>query len=224
MDTFLLACGLIFLAELGDKTQLVALALSTRYRIGVTLWGITAATALVHVLSVGIGEIAGVALPAEILTFAAGVSFLIFGLWTVAGDEDDGEETAKFRSPFWIVFWTFFIAELGDKTMLGTIAVAAQHPGQPIAVWSGSTLGMVLSDALAIVVGRLLGSQLPEKAVKWTAATIFLGFGAWGAWEGGRHLPPVAWVSGGLAVAIAAWWFFLREDSKNASVKTEAES
>jgi len=223
MNTFLMACGLIFLAELGDKTQLVALALSTRYRVGVTLWGITAATALVHVLSVGIGEIAGVALPAEILTFAAGVSFLIFGLWTLAGDEDDGEETARFRSPFWIVFWTFFIAELGDKTMLGTIAVAAQHPDQPISVWGGSTLGMVLSDALAIVVGRLLGSQLPEKAVKWTAATIFLGFGALGAWEGGRHLSPLAWVLGGLAVAAASWWFFLRESSPDSAQSTEAE-
>lgn len=208
MDTFLLAAGLIFLAELGDKTQLVALALATRHRVGVTLWGITAATALVHVLSVGIGEIAGVALPTEILTFGAGISFLVFGLWTFAGDEDDGQETSRWKSPFWIVFWTFFIAELGDKTMLGTVAVAAQHPGEPVSVWAGSTLGMVASDALAIILGRYLGKQLPEHAVKWGAGTIFLGFGAWGAWSGGSHLGPLAWGLGAASVLGAAWFFF----------------
>ncbi|MCB9496036.1 MAG: TMEM165/GDT1 family protein [Fibrobacteria bacterium] len=214
MNTFLIACGLIFLAELGDKTQLVALALATRHRIGVTLWGITAATALVHVGSVAIGEAAGWALPAEILTFAAGISFIIFGLWTISGDEDDGQDGTRGRSPFWIVFWTFFIAELGDKTMLGTIAVAAQHPGEPFPVWAGSTLGMVASDALAILAGRLLGKQLPEKAVQWTAASIFLAFGCWGAWEGGHQLPWPAWVAGTAAVAGAAWFFFLRRPDR----------
>jgi hypothetical protein len=83
---------------------------------------------------------------------------------------------------------------------------------------------MVLSDALAIVVGRLLGSQLPEKAVKWTAATIFLGFGAWGAWEGGQHLSPIAWVLGGIAVAAASWWFFLRESSEARPENTEPQA
>lgn len=208
MSTFLLACVLIFLAELGDKTQLVALALATRYRVGVTLLGITVATALVHVLSVALGELAGIALPRDILMFAAGLSFLVFGLWTIAGDEDDGGGTSSRRSPFWIVFWTFFIAELGDKTMLGTIAVAAQHPGEPVAVWAGSTLGMVVSDGLAILLGRWLGKQLPEHAVKWGAGAIFLGFGSWGAWVGGAELGWVAWTLGAAGVALSALFLF----------------
>jgi len=213
MSTFLLACVLIFLAELGDKTQLVALALATRHRIGTTLLGITAATALVHVLSVALGELAGIALPRDILVFAAGLSFLVFGLWTIAGDDDDGAETSSRRSPFWIVFWTFFIAELGDKTMLGTVAVAAQHPGEPLAVWAGSTLGMVASDALAILLGRWLGKQLPECAVRWGAGAIFLGFGAWGAWSGGAQLGWLAWALGAAGVALAAWLLFRRRAS-----------
>lgn len=208
MSTFLLACVLIFLAELGDKTQLVALALATRHRVGVTLLGITAATALVHVVSVGLGELAGIALPHDLLMYVAGLSFLVFGLWTLAGDEDDGAEAASRRSPFWIVFWTFFIAELGDKTMLGTIAVAAQHPGQPVAVWAGSTIGMVISDALAILLGRFLGKQLPERAVKWGAGLIFLGFGGWGAWAGGAQLGWTAWILGALGVVVAGLWLF----------------
>lgn len=208
MNTFLIACVLIFLAELGDKTQLVALALATRYKTGVTLLGITAATALVHILSVALGEIAGIALPHDILMFAAGLSFIVFGLWTLAGDEDDGKETSSSRSPFWIVFWTFFIAELGDKTMLGTVAVAAQHPGQPILVWAGSTVGMVASDALAILLGRWLGKQLPEKAVKWGAGAIFLGFGSWGAWMGGAELGWIAWALGAAGVALSAAFLF----------------
>lgn len=200
MSTFLLACVLIFLAELGDKTQLVALALATRYKTGVTLLGITVATALVHVLSVGIGEVAGIKIPHDILMFVAGLSFLVFGFWTFAGDDDDGKEMACRCSPFWIVFWTFFVAELGDKTMLGTIAVTAQHPGQPVLVWAGSTIGMVVSDGLAILLGRWVGKQLPERAVKWGAGSIFLGFGAWGAWAGGSNLGWVAWSIGGLCV------------------------
>lgn len=210
MSTFLLACVLIFLAELGDKTQLVALALATRHRIGTTLLGITAATALVHVLSVGLGELAGITLPRDLLVFAAGLSFLVFGLWTIAGDEDDGAETSCRRSPFWIVFWTFFIAELGDKTMLGTVAISAQHPGEPLAVWAGSTLGMVASDALAILLGRWLGRQLPERAVRWGAGAIFLVFGAWGAWSGGSNLGWISWSLGALAVAAAAGFLFRR--------------
>lgn len=208
MNAFLLAGVLIFLAELGDKTQLVALALATRYRVGVTLSGIAAATALVHVLSVGLGELAGIALPRDLLVYVAGLSFLVFGLWTLAGDEVGDGATASRRSPFWIVFWTFFVAELGDKTMLGTIAVTAQHPGQPVAVWAGSTLGMVVSDALAILLGRLLGRQLPEQGVKWGAGVVFLGFGGWGAWAGGAHLGWVAWVLGTLGVVFAGGWLF----------------
>jgi len=208
VNTFLISCGLIFLAELGDKTQLVALALATRHRVGVTLWGITAATALIHILSVALGELAGVALPTDILTFAAGISFLVFGLWTLAGDEDDGEERSRWKSPFWIVFWTFFLAEMGDKTMLGTVAVAAQHPGEPVWVWAGSTVGMVASDGLAILLGRYLGKQLPEKAVKWGAGSIFLAFGAWGTWMGGSQLGATSWILGAVALVGAAWFFF----------------
>lgn len=208
MDIFLLSLGVIFLAELGDKTQLVALALSTRYRVGTTLLGITAATAAVHVVSVLLGELLGAALPADWVGFLAGVSFLVFGLWSLRGDDDDESgRQRKALSPFLLVFSTFFLAELGDKTMFSTVTLAAQSRSA-VPVWLGSTLGMVAADGLAIAVGRLLGARLPEKALGLLSGGIFLAFGAWSAWYSGRNLPTWAWGCGALLLAISAALLF----------------
>lgn len=193
MTAFLVGLGVsavaIFIAEMGDKTQLVAMSLATRYRALTVLLGITVATAVVHLGSVFVAEVLGAALPTDWLTLAAGLAFLFFGLWTLRGDEmtdKDEERTAsrRIRSGFLTVFVVFLVAELGDKTMLATIAVGTQHHW--LAVWIGSTLGMVAADALAIALGAVLGRKLPERAVRIGAAVLFfvagaamLGQGAW---------------------------------------------
>ncbi|HWR00943.1 MAG TPA: TMEM165/GDT1 family protein [Chlorobaculum sp.] len=203
MDAFWLSLVMIFLAELGDKTQLVALTLATCYNTRVVLFGIFWATLAVHVFSAGIGWVMGGLLPAQLITFVAGISFIAFGFWTLRGDsiDDEGEDTCKTGvNPFWIVFSTFFIAELGDKTMLSTISLATNHPFIP--VWLGSTVGMVISDGLAVVVGRMLGKKLPENAIKIAAALIFFAFGAWNMYEGGKHYSPYIWGAGLAAVAL----------------------
>ncbi|GIF69738.1 UPF0016 family membrane protein [Asanoa ishikariensis] len=173
--------GVIFVAELGDKSQLMAMTFATRYRALTVLIGITVATAVVHLISVAVGYGLGAALPTKWISLAAGVAFLAFAAWTLRGDSLTEEEKSKAgrtqRSAVLAVGGAFFLAELGDKTMLATITLATQHGW--FGVWVGSTIGMVAADALAIVVGRMLGKRLPEKAIKWGAAALFVIFGIW---------------------------------------------
>lgn len=180
MDAFWQATFLIALAEMGDKSQLASLAFATRFSARVTLAGITAATLLVHLASTVIGEVLGLALPTFWITLLSGIAFIGFGLWTLRGDtyaEDDQPTTRRWGS-FLTVVTTFFLAEIGDKTMLATITLGSQL-NNFTGVWLGSTFGMVAADALAIGVGTLLGRRLPDRAVRYGAAGIFLVFGAW---------------------------------------------
>lgn len=180
MESFLLSFTVIFVAELGDKSQLMAMTFATRHRFWTVLGGITTATALVHLVSVGVGAILGEAFPTRPITFLAGIAFLAFGFWTLRGDKLSAEEKAKAtqttRSAFFAVGIAFFLAELGDKTMLATITLATTHGW--FGTWIGSTLGMVAADAMAIGVGALLGRSLPERIVRIGAAVLFFIFGA----------------------------------------------
>src|SRR5688572_6747956 len=158
MLAFLQSLVLIALAEMGDKTQLVALAFATRFSARVVLAGVFVATLVVHLLSVAIGEALGVMLPSFWLTLAAGAAFIGFGLWTLRGDTlNEGRPSAARRfGPFLTVVIAFFLAELGDKTMLATVTLASQLR-DAIPVWIGSTLGMVVADGLAVIVGLTIG-------------------------------------------------------------------
>ncbi len=181
LQAFLVSFGIIFVAELGDKSQLMAMTFAARYRALTILFAITAATAVVHLVSVAIGAALGAALPTDLIAVLGGIAFLGFGAWTLRGDELDDADEARAarttRSVFWTVAGAFFLAELGDKTMLATITLATDHG--VVGTWIGSTLGMVAADAIAIGVGQVLGSRLPERAVKIGAAVIFFAFGAW---------------------------------------------
>ncbi|HEX2955133.1 MAG TPA: TMEM165/GDT1 family protein [Bacillota bacterium] len=216
MEAFWLSLGMIFIAELGDKTQLVAMTLATRYNTRIVLWGIFLATLAVHVFSAGIGWCMGGFLPTDWIKLLAGVAFIGFGFWTLRGDSLDEEEGEKRRavSPFWLVFITFFLAELGDKTMLTTVTLAATHDVIP--VWVGSTLGMVCSDGLAILVGKKLGTKLPEGVIKIGAAFIFIGFGLFSGFQGGRNLPVYAWAISLCLIIFMAFFFFRKKNVKEA--------
>jgi Ca2+/H+ antiporter, TMEM165/GDT1 family len=179
MDAFLLAFGVVFLAELGDKSQLMALAFASRYRATTVLIAVSIATLLVHAGSVLIGRVFAVALPASLIQIVAGLAFFVFAAWTIRGDKlDDDEEDKAKRGGRWALVTigtAFFLAELGDKTMLATITLATNQ--EPIGTWLGSTAGMVAADAIAIVIGAVLGARLPERAIKVFATLAFVLFG-----------------------------------------------
>lgn len=174
--------GVIFVAELGDKSQLMALTFATRFKTVPVLIGITVATAVVHLVSVAVGYGLGAALPTAWISLVAALAFFAFGAWTLRGDtltdaERDKASQPTTRSTILVVGVAFFLAELGDKTMLATITLATQHGW--FGTWLGSTIGMVAADALAILAGRLLGKRLPERTIKYGAAALFALFGAW---------------------------------------------
>ena len=180
MDAFVLSTGIILLAELGDKSQLMALAFAARYRAWMVLVAVSIATLIVHAGSVALGSAFALALPTSAIQIVAGLSFFGFAAWTVRGDVlGAADESRAARAGHWAILTigtAFFLAELGDKTMLATITLATTE--EPIGTWLGSTAGMVIADAIAIAVGAVLGARLPERAVKLFAAAAFVVFGA----------------------------------------------
>jgi putative Ca2+/H+ antiporter (TMEM165/GDT1 family) len=181
MYAFLLSTAVIFVAELGDKSQLMAMTFATRYRARDVLVGITVATALVHLASVAIGALIGDAFADRqgVISIVAGLAFLAFAAWTLRGDELTEEEKSKASTATGMAILAvgvaFFLAELGDKTMLATVTLATKEGW--LGTWIGSTVGMVAADALAIGVGALLGRRLPETVIKYGAAALFAVFG-----------------------------------------------
>ena len=180
LHAFLLSFGVIFVAELGDKSQLMALAFATRYKTVPVLIAITLATGIVHLFSVALGGVIGTALPTNLISVIGAIAFVGFGIWTLRGDEltEKDKESTKVSSKHIImaVGTVFFLAELGDKTMLATVTLAASEG--LVGTWAGSTLGMVAADALAIVVGKALGDRLPEKAIRIGSSIAFFVFAA----------------------------------------------
>jgi Ca2+/H+ antiporter, TMEM165/GDT1 family len=179
MEPFILSFGVILVAELGDKSQLMALAFATRYRALTVLVAVTIATLIVHAGSVLLGSAVALALPRGLINVVAGIAFFAFAAWTLRGDAlGERDRNRADREGGWAILTigtAFFLAELGDKTMLATITLATTN--EPIATWLGSTAGMVAADAIAIGIGALLGTRLPERAIRWFAASLFVIFG-----------------------------------------------
>jgi putative Ca2+/H+ antiporter (TMEM165/GDT1 family) len=200
LSAFILATVAVVLAEMGDKTQLLAMAFATRFRWQTVLWAVLAATLLNHLLAVALGNVITHFIPLDWIKLVAAGSFILFALWTIRGDALHGEDQRQGSSPFWTVAIAFFIAEMGDKTQLMTIALAADEAvkiggagwlvkcQQIIPVWMGTTTGMMIADAFGIVVGIVLHKHIPEKTVKWVAALCFAAFGLIGLHDALDHL------------------------------------
>jgi putative Ca2+/H+ antiporter (TMEM165/GDT1 family) len=187
MNALLASIGFVVLAEMGDKTQLLAMALACRFRWQTVMLGVFAATLCNHFLAVVAGTYLTKLIPFFYVQIAASASFILFGFWTLRGDTLEGEDKRFNFSPFWTVAVAFFLAEMGDKTQLATVALAAEYQSI-FSVWVGTTMGMLIADAIGIGVGIVLGKKIPERAIKWTAALIFIFFGLSGLYE---LLPPL---------------------------------
>lgn len=179
-SSFIFAAGAVTLAEMGDKTQLLAMCFATRYKAGKVLLGVLLATILNHAAAVAAGYLLKELLSqySAIIQIIASLSFIGFALWTIRGDSvDDSCETKKTKyGPVVTVAIAFFIAEMGDKTQLATISMAAQL-GNPFAVLAGTTTGMLIADGIGIIVGVVMNKKIPETTVKWISASIFAVFG-----------------------------------------------
>ncbi len=182
MTAFLTSLAIVVLAEMGDKTQLLAMALATRFRWQTVMAGVFAATAANHFFAVVVGNYLTNIVPLTYIRISAAASFILFGLWTIRGDELHDEDKQFNFNPFWTVTVAFFFAEMGDKTQLATVALAAEF-NTVMPVWFGTTTGMLIADGVGIIVGIVLQKKIPEKKIKWFAALIFIAFGLWGLYE-----------------------------------------
>jgi putative Ca2+/H+ antiporter (TMEM165/GDT1 family) len=210
MTAFLASLAFVVLAEMGDKTQLLAMAFASRFRWQTVMWGVLAATAANHLLAAAAGRWLATIVPLGTIKIAAAASFVLFGLWTIRGDRLEGEEEGYRVSPFWTVAVAFFIAEMGDKTQLATISLAVKY-NAIWTVWMGTTAGMMVADAIGIVVGIVMGKHIPERAVKWAAALVFIAFGVFGLWENlPRELITAPAAAGFAAALVAAIWLVAR--------------
>jgi putative Ca2+/H+ antiporter (TMEM165/GDT1 family) len=225
---FLVAVLAVVLAEMGDKTQLLAMAFASRFRWQTVLWAVFIATLANHLMAVAVGNVITQFIPIAWIKLAAGASFVAFALWTIRGDHLEGEERRQGRSPFWTVAVAFFLAEMGDKTQLMTIALAAEQAvkvagtgwlvkcQQIIPVWMGTTTGMLIADSIGIVVGIVLHKHIPERLVKWVAACCFAGFGLLGLHDASDALVPQGCtvhhliLIAAVPLTIAAMWLVVR--------------
>jgi putative Ca2+/H+ antiporter (TMEM165/GDT1 family) len=175
MEAFLVSAGVVALAEIGDKTQLLAFVLAARFKKPIPIIaGILAATLLNHGLAGALGAWITTAVSPGILRWVLGLSFIGMAVWTMIPDkiEEDETRTASRFGVFGATLITFFLAEMGDKTQLATVAMAA-HYGTPLVVVIGTTLGMLIADVPAVFIGDKLASRIPMKLVHGIAAAIF---------------------------------------------------
>lgn len=184
VSVFFLSTGIVALAEMGDKTQLLSLLLAARFR---KPWpialGIFAATLANHALAGALGAWVTTQLAPDVLRWALGLSFIMMAGWMMAPDQlDDDQQPARAaRWGVWGVFGAtlavFFMAEMGDKTQLATVALAAQHPDAALSVIAGTTLGMMLANAPVVCFGERLMKKLPLRAVHLACAAVFAALG-----------------------------------------------
>ena len=179
MNEFFVSTGVVALAEIGDKTQLLALVLAARFR---KTWpivlGILCATVVNHSLAGAVGALAARLIDAGVLRWVLGLSFLAMAVWVLVPDRLGEEEAGALarHGVFGATFISFFLAEMGDKTQIATVALAAQYSA-PLLVVAGTTLGMLIADVPAVFVGGRLGENLPVKAIRTVAALLFFVLG-----------------------------------------------
>ena len=180
MESLLVSTGVVALAEIGDKTQLLAFILAARFKKPLPIiLGILVATIVNHGLAGALGAWITATVSPEVLRWVLGLSFIGMAIWTLVPDKIEEEETqvAQRFGVFGATLITFFLAEMGDKTQIATVAMAA-HYASPLLVVAGTTLGMLIADVPAVFVGDKLANKIPMKLVHSIAAAIFALMGA----------------------------------------------
>lgn len=222
---FLFAAGAVVLAEMGDKSQLLAMAFAAKYKPSKVLLGVFIAT----VINLGLAVLVGNLLTRQQsirdwIQAAASLSFIFFGLWTLKGDKDESIVSKRARcGAVLTVAFAFSIAELGDKTQLATVALATRFPENPAGVFAGSVAGMMVADAVGIIIGVVLCKRIPERMVKLVSAGAFIVFGLIGCHDAARKtlaLSPgmAALLTAALAAAALITGYYLYKRSRENEV------
>ncbi len=186
MEPIVTSFVLVAVSEMGDKTQLLAFSLASRYRRPwVVMAGILVATILNHALAASVGTWVSTHVPPRVMAGILAATFVGFGIWTLRPDTLEESKGPSGMGPFLTTTVLFFLAEMADKTQLATVALAARYQSV-VLVTVGTTLGMLASDGLAVFVGEKLAERVSMKAVRVVAAGIFFVFGAASAWAAVR--------------------------------------
>jgi Ca2+/H+ antiporter, TMEM165/GDT1 family len=208
---------LVVLAELGDKTQLVAMTFAAKYSPYKVLFAVFLGTIANFVIVIALGQALSEIVPLEAISLAASFAFIGFGLWTLR-EEKTGDEKLKL-SRFGVVAtvaMTFFVAEMGDKTQLATLSLAVQYQS-PVSVLLGATLAMLVADGVGIVVGVVFCRRIPKRALKWLSGVIFVLVGLVGVFEvlmPKLGLAQTALIVGALGFASAAAMLWILRKSR----------
>lgn len=175
MQAFIVSVGLVALAEIGDKTQLLSLMLAVRFRKPLPIiFGILIATLANHAFAGAVGSWVSSTIGTEALSWILGISFIAMAIWILVPDKlDESKENSSRGGIFWTTFISFFLAEMGDKTQVATVALAAQYQSL-IAVVAGTTVGMMVANVPVIFLGEKASNKLPLKLIRAFAAGIFL--------------------------------------------------
>ena len=179
MEAFLISTGVVALAEMGDKTQLLALVLAARFRKPWPIvFGILVATLVNHALAGAVGAWLTTVIGPDALRWILGVSFILMALWMLVPDkiDDDMDKPPRF-GVFVTTVVVFFLAEMGDKTQIATVMLAARYPEYLVWVVAGTTFGMMLANAPVVWLGERITRKVPIRAVHLVSAAIFLALG-----------------------------------------------
>lgn len=177
MGVLLNSFGLVFVSEMGDKTQLLALVLAARFkRVGPIMMGILVATLLNHAVASYVGSLITQWVSQDTLRWVLSATFIGFGVWILIPDKDHSRSGKRAWGPFATTVVAFFFAEMGDKTQLATVALGARY-ASPLMVTAGTTLGMLGADGLAVVLGHRFTDKVPMKLVRAIASALFILFG-----------------------------------------------
>jgi len=183
LAAFIASFVLVVLAEMGDKTQFLAMSLAARHNIYRVILGISLAIIASFAITVALGQLLTTIIPLDIISLGASFSFIGFGLWTIKGDKQKiGNEKPSSFGVTATVFTAFFIAEFGDKTQLATISLVAQYQNA-LSVFVGATIAMLVADGLGIIIGVVFCKRIPERTFIWLSAVIFVIFGLIGLYE-----------------------------------------
>lgn len=173
---FIKALSLIFIAEMGDKTQIIAMTFATQFTVRQVLTGVTVGVIGNHGLAIILGSLLGTMLPIDMIQLLAGFLFIYFGYNSLRSGGDDEPDDKRFVNPVMAVALAFFVGELGDKTQLTALALSAET-SYPLIILLGTTAGMIATSGIGIFVGSRLGRRIPENALKAASSIVFVAFG-----------------------------------------------